>query len=117
LMDEPTSSMDAQSEALFLRQLHEAARGCTLLVVTHRPAVLELVDRVVVVDGGRIVMDGPKAAVLAALAGGPSTGQPGGPPTGQPGGPPTGQAGGPATGQAGGPPTGQVGAAPARGPA
>jgi ATP-binding cassette subfamily C protein LapB len=78
LMDEPTSSMDAQSEALFLRQLHEAARGCTLLVVTHRPAVLELVDRVVVVDGGRVVMDGPKAAVLAALAGGgpgPAKGQ------------------------------------------
>jgi ATP-binding cassette, subfamily C, bacterial LapB len=72
LMDEPTSSMDAQSETLFLRQLHEAARGCTLVVVTHRPAVLELVDRVVVVDAGRVVMDGPKAAVLAALAGGPA---------------------------------------------
>jgi ATP-binding cassette subfamily C protein LapB len=70
LMDEPTSSMDAQSEALFLRQLHESTRGCTLLVVTHRPAVLELVDRVIVVDAGRVVMDGPKAAVLAALAGG-----------------------------------------------
>ena len=69
LMDEPTSSMDAQSEVAFLRQLKEAALGCTLVVVTHRPAVLELVERIVVVDGGRIVMDGPKAAVLAVLSG------------------------------------------------
>jgi len=69
LMDEPTSSMDAQSEVMFLRQLKEAAGTRTLIMVTHRPAVLELVDRIMVVDGGRIVMDGPKAAVLAALSG------------------------------------------------
>lgn len=71
LMDEPTSSMDAQSELQFLRQLKEAmtqSQG-TLIVVTHRPAVLELVQRIVVVDGGRIVMDGPRDAVLAALSG------------------------------------------------
>ena len=69
LMDEPTSSMDAQSEALFLRQLKDAGGDCTLLMVTHRPAVLELVDRVLVIDAGRLVMDGPKAQVLAALSG------------------------------------------------
>ena len=69
LMDEPTSSMDAQSEVMFLRQLREAAGTRTLIMVTHRPAVLELVDRVMVVDGGKIVLDGPKAAVLAALSG------------------------------------------------
>jgi ATP-binding cassette subfamily C protein LapB len=69
LMDEPTSSMDAQSEMAFLRQLKQATAGCTLVVVTHRPAVLELVDRIVVMDAGRIVMDGPKAQVLAALSG------------------------------------------------
>lgn len=69
LMDEPTSSMDAQSEILFLRQLKEAAGNRTLIVVTHRPAVLDLVNRVVVVDGGKIVMDGGKQAVLAALSG------------------------------------------------
>jgi ATP-binding cassette subfamily C protein LapB len=80
LMDEPTSSMDAQSEVMFLRQLKEAAGARTLIMVTHRPAVLELVDRVIVVDGGRIVLDGPKAAVLAALSGikpaAPATQQP-----------------------------------------
>lgn len=69
LMDEPTSSMDAQSEILFLRQLKEAVGACTLVVVTHRPAVLELVERIIVLDAGRIVMDGPKQAVLAALSG------------------------------------------------
>jgi ATP-binding cassette subfamily C protein LapB len=69
LMDEPTSSMDAQSEVMFLRQLREAAGTRTLIMVTHRPAVLELVDRVMVVDAGRVVLDGPKAAVLAALSG------------------------------------------------
>jgi ATP-binding cassette subfamily C protein LapB len=61
--------MDAQSEVMFLRQLKEAAGTRTLIMVTHRPAVLELVDRVMVVDGGKVVLDGPKAAVLAALSG------------------------------------------------
>jgi ATP-binding cassette subfamily C protein LapB len=69
LMDEPTSSMDAQSELMFLRQLKEAVGQRTLVMVTHRPAVLDLVTRIVVVDGGRVVMDGPKMAVLAALSG------------------------------------------------
>ena len=69
LMDEPTSSMDAQSEAAFLRHLKEATGERTLVMVTHRPAVLDLVQRVVVVDGGRVVLDGPKDQVLAALSG------------------------------------------------
>lgn len=69
LMDEPTSSMDAQSEILFLRQLNEALGTRTVIMVTHRPAVLELAQRVVVVDGGKVILDGPKAQVLAALSG------------------------------------------------
>ena len=73
LMDEPTSSMDAQSEAAFLQRLQRAAGDCTLVVVTHRPAVLELVQRVVVVDAGRVVMDGPRDKVLAALRAGAAT--------------------------------------------
>jgi ATP-binding cassette subfamily C protein LapB len=68
LMDEPTSSMDAQSEFLFLRQLAAAVGDRTLVMVTHRPAVLELAQRVLVIDNGQVVRDGPKAAVMAALA-------------------------------------------------
>lgn len=69
LMDEPTSSMDAQSEIAFLRQLKEAIGGCTLIMVTHRPAVLELVNRIIVIDQGKQIMDGQKDQVLAALSG------------------------------------------------
>jgi ATP-binding cassette subfamily C protein LapB len=69
LMDEPTSSMDAQSEMSFLRQLKQASDGVTLVAVTHRPAVLELVTRVVVMDNGKVVLDGPRDRVLAALSG------------------------------------------------
>jgi ATP-binding cassette subfamily C protein LapB len=76
LMDEPTSSMDAQSEILFLRQLASAVGERTLVMVTHRPAVLELAQRVVVIDNGQVVRDGPKAAVMAALAPQPQPAQP-----------------------------------------
>ncbi|MFK7965629.1 MAG: type I secretion system permease/ATPase [Burkholderiaceae bacterium] len=69
LMDEPTSSMDAQSELAFLRQLRVAACDCTLIMVTHRPAVLDLASRVLVIDGGRLVLDGPRRQVLDALSG------------------------------------------------
>ena len=67
LMDEPTSAMDAQTEAQFLEHLHRATQGQTLVVVTHRPSLLKLVDRVIVMDNGRVVADGPKANVLTAL--------------------------------------------------
>lgn len=69
LMDEPTSSMDAQSEASFINHLRSAVHGQTLIVVTHRPALLDVVDRIIVVDSGKILADGPKAKVLAMLAG------------------------------------------------
>lgn len=68
LLDEPTSAMDSQTEAQFLRHLQEAVEGRTLVVVTHRPAVLVLVERLVVIEEGKVVADGPKAKVLAWLA-------------------------------------------------
>jgi ATP-binding cassette subfamily C protein LapB len=69
LLDEPTSSMDAQAENSFIRHLKTAVGNRTLVVVTHRPALLDVVDRVIVVEAGRILADGPKAQVLAMLAG------------------------------------------------
>jgi ATP-binding cassette subfamily C protein LapB len=69
LMDEPTSSMDAQAEVDFINHLRGAVGQRTLVVVTHRPALLDLVERIIVVDAGRVLIDGPKAQVLSALAG------------------------------------------------
>ncbi len=69
LMDEPTSAMDAQTEAQFVAQLRQALPRCTLVVVTHRPAMLELVERIAVLEGGRLIADGPRQAVLQALSG------------------------------------------------
>lgn len=69
LLDEPTSSMDAQAEASFIQHLRNSVGDRTLVLVTHRPALLDLVNRVIVVDEGRIVADGPKAQVMDALSG------------------------------------------------
>ena len=67
LLDEPTSSMDSTSEADIKRRLIEFARDKTLIVVSHRASMLDLVDRIIVMDGGRIMADGPKEHVIAAL--------------------------------------------------
>jgi len=69
LMDEPTSAMDTQTEAAFINDLARATQGTTLVVVTHRPSLLQLVDRIIVIDDGKVATDGPKEAVLAALRG------------------------------------------------
>jgi ATP-binding cassette subfamily C protein LapB len=68
LMDEPTSSMDLQTEHYFLRRMAAATQGQTVVVATHRLSVLDLVDRIVVMDAdGKVFLDGPKAAVLERL--------------------------------------------------
>lgn len=67
LMDEPTSSMDVMTENLFLRRLKEAMQGQTLIIVTHRMSVLSLVERLIVLEDGRVVKDGPKEQVIASL--------------------------------------------------
>jgi len=67
LLDEPTSHMDNSSEAAFKRRLETMLAGKTLLLVTHRSSLLTLVDRLMIVDNGKIVADGPKEEVLRAL--------------------------------------------------
>ncbi|OQX31587.1 MAG: type I secretion system permease/ATPase [Candidatus Sedimenticola endophacoides] len=68
LLDEPTNSMDNSTEELIKRRLGEdVLRGKTLLLVTHRASLSALVDRIIVMDSGRIIADGPKATVMEAL--------------------------------------------------
>ncbi|RFD32550.1 type I secretion system permease/ATPase [Pseudomonas sp. GL93] len=68
LLDEPTASFDDVSEQHVLERLAPWLEGRTLVVATHRLAVLKWVERIVVIEGGRIVMDGAKEQILAQLA-------------------------------------------------
>ncbi len=68
LLDEPTGAMDFSTEEGVRQRLARYAAGKTLVLVTHRTSLLDLVDRVVVIDGGKVVADGPKAQVFDALA-------------------------------------------------
>tara|TARA_R110000796_G_C14567752_1_gene435491 strand:- start:3182 stop:5353 length:2172 start_codon:yes stop_codon:yes gene_type:complete len=67
LLDEPTSSMDNASEEAFKKCLGNVAQGKTMLVVTHRTSLLSLVDRIIVMDAGKVVADGPRDTVVEAL--------------------------------------------------
>jgi ATP-binding cassette subfamily C protein LapB len=67
LLDEPTSAMDNTSEEILRNRLQAVTRGKTLLLITHRTSMLALVDRLVVLDNGLIVADGPKQTVIEAL--------------------------------------------------
>ncbi len=67
LLDEPTSAMDNTSEEILRNRLQTWAQGKTMLLITHRASMLSLVDRLVVLDNGHIVADGPKEAVIEAL--------------------------------------------------
>lgn len=70
VLDEPTSAMDTRSERQFVQRLARvlAERPMTLIVSTHRKGLLDLVDRVMLVEGGRVTRDGPRSEVMTALA-------------------------------------------------
>ncbi|HYQ71108.1 MAG TPA: type I secretion system permease/ATPase [Gammaproteobacteria bacterium] len=67
VMDEPSNAMDNTTEEIFKSRLREILNNKTLVLVTHRASLLSLVDRVIVMDSSRIIADGPKDTVLAAL--------------------------------------------------
>ncbi|NWN91630.1 type I secretion system permease/ATPase [Marinobacter adhaerens] len=67
LLDEPTSAMDSMLENHVSKGLGQLSQGKTLLLVTHRTSLLDMVDRLIVMDAGKIVADGPKQEVLKAL--------------------------------------------------
>jgi ATP-binding cassette subfamily C protein LapB len=68
LMDEPTSNMDNFAERQFVENMKKWLDGRTLVMVTHRASMLALVDRIILLDKGKIVADGPKDEVMGLLA-------------------------------------------------
>lgn len=67
LLDEPTGSMDHSSEEQVKQELDKLARGKTTILVTHRTSLLNLASRIIVMDAGKVVADGPKEQVIEAL--------------------------------------------------
>ncbi|MEZ9542150.1 type I secretion system permease/ATPase [Vibrio sp. 10N.286.48.C11] len=67
LMDEPTSAMDNRSEMHIKHQLNQLLPSETLILITHKTSMLDIVDRVIVMEKGCIIADGPKAQVLSDL--------------------------------------------------
>jgi ATP-binding cassette, subfamily C, bacterial LapB len=63
LLDEPTAAMDIQSEATLIGRLKTTLDHRTLILITHRTSLLDLVDRIIVIDGGKVVADGPKSLI------------------------------------------------------
>jgi ATP-binding cassette subfamily C protein LapB len=67
VMDEPSNSMDNTTEDLFKKRFSNWVGDKTLVLVTHRASLLSLVDRIIVMDNGRIIADGPKERIMEAL--------------------------------------------------
>jgi ATP-binding cassette, subfamily C, bacterial LapB len=67
VMDEPSSAFDAQTEGAFIQRLQEELKGRTLILITHRPPLLQLVQRIILMDKGKIVSDGPRDNVLKQI--------------------------------------------------
>ena len=70
LLDEPTSAMDFSTESQITTRIGAFAHDKTVVLVTHRTSMLAMVTRVIVIDGGRIVADGPRDRIMAALQSG-----------------------------------------------
>lgn len=66
--DEPTNAMDMQAEDAFTRHIRQQAEGRTLVLITHRHHLLTLVERLILMDSGRVVLDGPRDKVIEALS-------------------------------------------------
>lgn len=67
LLDEPTNAMDSKTEQIMIDRLKKGTLKNTSIVVTHKMSLLQLADRLIVMDHGKIIADGPKATVLEAL--------------------------------------------------
>lgn len=68
LLDEPTNMMDNRTEEVFKNQLKKAMDNKTVIIITHKGSLLSLVDRLILLDSGKVVADGPRDVILKALA-------------------------------------------------
>lgn len=70
ICDEPTNAMDMQAEVAFKSYVENEIEGKTFILITHKHTMLEMVDRLILLDQGRLIMDGPREEVVAALQSG-----------------------------------------------
>jgi ATP-binding cassette subfamily C protein LapB len=70
LLDEPTSAMDFTSEAQLKERIRNFVEHKSVVIVTHRSSLMDLAHRIIVMDGGKIVADGPRDTIIAALQSG-----------------------------------------------
>ena len=70
MLDEPTNAMDRQTEKAFIDKIEKIIHDKTLVVVTHKTSLLQLVQRVIIVENGQVVFDGPKEEVFKSNKGG-----------------------------------------------
>lgn len=68
LLDEPTAMMDHTSEGRFINRFEKILEDKTLILITHRTSLLHMVNRIIVMDAGKIVADGPRDEVIKALS-------------------------------------------------
>jgi ATP-binding cassette, subfamily C, bacterial LapB len=67
VFDEPTSAMDAQTETALIQRLRDELKGRTLVLITHRPPLLALVSRIMLIERGKVALDGPRDEVLKQI--------------------------------------------------
>jgi ATP-binding cassette subfamily C protein LapB len=67
LLDEPSSAMDAQTEGALIQRLEQELKDRTVILITHRPPLLKLAQRIILLDQGKIVSDGPRDTVLKQI--------------------------------------------------
>lgn len=65
ILDEPTNSIDELSEAKFKENLKKIIVDKTVIIITHKPSILSLIDRLIVLEDGKVVADGPKKEVIS----------------------------------------------------
>jgi ATP-binding cassette subfamily C protein LapB len=67
VFDEPSSAMDSQTETALIQRLGQELEGRTLVLITHRPPLLALVKRIMLIEKGRVAADGPRDEVLKQI--------------------------------------------------